>query len=99
MSTYEGASKTFRVRIDVALPSEVLDRIERAVQKAVLTELADTDVASGYSVVMRVPANGGGGAGAGGPVATDRPEGGEPPSLPGLEQPDGIWIREERSQL
>jgi hypothetical protein len=101
MSTYKGASKMFRVRIDVALPSEVLDRIERAVQKAVLTELADTDIASGYSVVMRVPANGdsGTGAGAGGPVATDRPEGSGFPPLPGLQQTDGIWIREERSQL
>jgi hypothetical protein len=101
MSTYERATKMFKVRIDVDLPGEVLDRIERAVQKAVLTELADADIAGGYSVVMRVPANGDGGsaAGAGGPAPADRPEGGDIPPLPGLQQTDGIWIREERNPL
>jgi hypothetical protein len=47
--------KEFKVTIDVRLPEDALDRIERAIQKAVLIELADTDVADGYSVRMRVP--------------------------------------------
>lgn len=49
--------KEFKVTIDVKLPQDALDRIERAIQKAVLIELADTDVADGYSVLMRVPAD------------------------------------------
>jgi hypothetical protein len=49
------------VTIDVKLPEDALDRIERAIQKAVLIELADTDVADGYSVLMRVPADSGDG--------------------------------------
>ena len=49
------AHKEFKVTIDVKLPQDALDRIERAIQKAVLNELADTDVADGYSVLMRVP--------------------------------------------
>jgi hypothetical protein len=52
------AHKEFKVTIDVKLPQDALDRIERAIQKAVLIELADTDVADGYSVLMRVPADG-----------------------------------------
>jgi hypothetical protein len=51
------AHKEFKVTIDVKLPQDALDRIERAIQKAVLIELADTDVADGYSVLMRVPAD------------------------------------------
>lgn len=47
--------KEFKVTIDVKLPQDALDRIERAIQKAVLIELADTDVADGYSVRMRGP--------------------------------------------
>jgi hypothetical protein len=51
------AHKEFKVTIDVKLPQDALDRIERAIQKAVLNELADTDVADGYSVLTRVPAD------------------------------------------
>jgi hypothetical protein len=53
------AHKEFKVTIDVKLPQDALDRIERAIQKAVLIQLADTDVADGYSVDMRVPADAG----------------------------------------
>jgi hypothetical protein len=51
------AHKEFKVTIDVKLPQDALDRIERAIQKAVLIELADTDVADGYSVATRAPAD------------------------------------------
>lgn len=57
MAERKPAHKEFKVTIDVKLPQDALDRIERAIQKAVLIELADTDVADGYSVLMRVPAN------------------------------------------
>lgn len=57
MTDRKPAHKEFKVAIDVKLPQDALDRIERAIQKAVLIELADTDVADGYSVVMRVPAD------------------------------------------
>lgn len=100
MSNREQDGKVFKVRLDVALPSEVLDRIERAIQRAVLTELAETDVADGYSVVMRVPANVEPTAeGASGPIPADRPEGGEFDPFPGTGPTDGIWIREDRSIL
>lgn len=51
----QGFRKEFKVRIDVQLPTEAFDRIERAIQRAVLAELADVDVASGYSVALRDP--------------------------------------------
>ncbi|HEV7807167.1 MAG TPA: hypothetical protein VGO80_15200 [Solirubrobacteraceae bacterium] len=57
MTEKKPAHKEFKVTIDVKLPQDALDRIERAIQKAVLVELADTDVADGYSVIMRVPAD------------------------------------------
>ncbi|MDX6706620.1 MAG: hypothetical protein QOI48_2466 [Solirubrobacteraceae bacterium] len=57
MTERKPAHKEFKVTIDVKLPQDALDRIERAIQKAVLIELADTDVADGYSVLMRVPAD------------------------------------------
>jgi hypothetical protein len=93
----------FKVRLDVELPSEALDRIERAIQKAVLTELAETDVANGYSVLMRAPADegatgAGAAGGAGGPMGSERPEPGLPDPLGDLVV-DGIWIREERGML
>ena len=102
MSRHAPAGKVFKVRIDVELPSEVLERIERAIQKAVLTELADTDVASGYSVVMRAPANGeGAAAGAGGPepLSADRREGGVTDPFGSFGSTDGIWIREDGGEL
>jgi hypothetical protein len=43
------AHKEFKVTIDVKLPQDVLDRIDRAIQKTALNELADADVADGYS--------------------------------------------------
>jgi len=94
--------KEFKVRIDVELPEEARDRIERAIQKAVLNELADTDLADGYSVVMRAPAN------ADDPTAAaaersllgGRSELGLPDDvLGGSGGTDGIWIREDRSIL
>ena len=45
--------KEFKVVIEVDLPAETYQRIERAIQKAVITQLADTDVASDYSVALR----------------------------------------------
>ena len=57
MAERKSAHKEFKVTIDVKLPQDALDRIERAIQKAVLVELADTDVADGYSVALRVPAD------------------------------------------
>lgn len=79
----EFTSKEFKVRIDVKLPPEVQKRIERAIQKAVLTELAEVDVASGYSVNLHGPdARTGADDDAFGPpgkrIATD-----------------GIWIKDE----
>jgi len=53
MSNQEPTGKGFKVEVDVQLPEEALARIDRAIQKAVLHELADTDVANGYSVIMR----------------------------------------------
>ena len=39
----------FRVGIEgIELPPETVDRITRAIQKAVLTELAGTDIAVGF---------------------------------------------------
>jgi hypothetical protein len=46
----------FTVRVDLDLPAEVVTRIERAIQSAVLMQLAAIDVAGGYSVVMHAPA-------------------------------------------
>jgi hypothetical protein len=81
----------FRVRIDVELPEEACHRIERAIQKAVLSELAETDVADGYSVVMRAPA----GDDAGAAEAADM----EGDLFGGSGSTDGIWIRDEHSNL
>ena len=47
-------TQEYKVRIDIELPEDAHQRIERAIQKAVLTELADIDVADGYSVALRV---------------------------------------------
>jgi hypothetical protein len=98
---YARPRKEFKVGIDLELPSDVLERIGRAIQKAVLTELADVDVASGYSVVLRGPNGSGGVAGreAAAGVLSDAPEDDEPTVLPGLESTDGIWIREEEPPL
>jgi hypothetical protein len=107
MSAYERAGRVFKVRLDVELPSEALERIERAIQRAVLAELAETDVANGYSVLMRAPADegaadagaaGGAGGGAGGPFGREGSETGLPDPLGDLVV-DGIWIREERGML
>jgi hypothetical protein len=51
------SANTFKVRIDVSLPPETLKRIEHAIQSAVLAELATVDIADGYSVIMRGPAD------------------------------------------
>lgn len=88
-----GSAREFKVRIDVPLPDEVHSRIERAIQRAVLMELADTDVANGYSVTLRVPSER--------PAADVSGGGGDPgrldPSIFGGDgSTDGIWIREER---
>ncbi len=48
-----GKPKEFKVVIDVELPQDAYQRIERAIQKAVITQLAETDVASDYSVSFR----------------------------------------------
>lgn len=100
MSTHAG--KEFKVRIDIELPGEAFDRIEGAIQKAVLNELADTDVADRYSVVMRAPADRGDFKAA----AADAPDfGGGGPEGADVRDPfgggstDGIWIRDERSIL
>jgi hypothetical protein len=91
MSKQEPTGKEFKVRVDVQLPEEALARIDRAIQKAVLHELAETDVADGYSVIMRAPASGEF-------TPADRPRGEEfPDPFAGLGSTDGIWIREERS--
>jgi hypothetical protein len=96
VSTYAG--KEYKVRIDIELPEEAFDRIEGAIQKAVLNELADTDVADRYSVVMRVPADGGDKAAAA--EEADFGGGGADVRDPfGDGSTDGIWIRDERSIL
>jgi hypothetical protein len=97
------AGKEFKVRIDIHLPEEVFDRIEGAIQKAVLNELAETDVADGYSVLMRAPADRVAAEaatadaprrGGGGPEGADVRD-----PFGGLGSTDGIWIRDERSIL
>lgn len=45
--------KEFKVVVDVELGPEVHERLAKAIQKAVLMELADVDVAGGYSVVFQ----------------------------------------------
>jgi hypothetical protein len=45
--------KEFKVVVDADLGDATLQRLEKAIQKAVLLELADTDVADGYSVLFR----------------------------------------------
>lgn len=45
-------AQEYKVRIEVELPDEARERIDRAIQRAVLLELAGTDVANGYSVVL-----------------------------------------------
>jgi hypothetical protein len=75
-------TQEYKVRIDIELPDGAHERIERAIQKAVLTELADIDIADGYSVAMRVGDR---------PVAASEEEGGIPDPL--TEGLDGIDIR------
>ncbi|HEX8581444.1 MAG TPA: hypothetical protein VF640_03910 [Acidimicrobiales bacterium] len=89
-----GSAKEFKVRIDVPLPDELHARIERAVQRAVLIELAGADVANGYSVAFRAPkereaADAPGGLGDSGRF--------DPSTFPGNGSTAGIWIREERA--
>jgi len=88
------ATKEFKVRIDVELPPEAHERIERAIQRAVLHELAETDVADGFSVQMRLPAEG-----SGGEEAAD--QGLDGPDLGSFGGPvlDGIWIRDEQTAV
>jgi hypothetical protein len=50
-----GIVNTFTVQIDVELRPEVVDGIRRAIQRAVLIELAGIDVAPEYSVALRPP--------------------------------------------
>lgn len=98
MTMQERAGKEFKVRIDVELPEDVFDRIERAIQKAVLSELAETDVADGYSVVMRVPSKADSPGAAEARLLADLPPGTERPDpFGGLGSTDGIWIREAKA--
>lgn len=78
-------TQEFKVRIDIELPENAHERIERAIQKAVLTELADIDVADGYSVAMRVRGD------KDRPIAASEEEGGIPDPL--TEGLDGMEIR------
>lgn len=55
MASRESGRKEFRVGIDLDLDERAVARIEKAIQKAVLIELASTDVADGYSVALRAP--------------------------------------------
>lgn len=50
MGGVQKGRKEFKVVVDVELGPDVHDRLARAIQKAVLIELADVDVAGGYSV-------------------------------------------------
>jgi len=93
MSDPRSNVKEFKVRIDVDLPPEAHERIERAVQRAVLHELAETDVADGFSVAMRFPAESDAAT-----QASDR-LGGSPSDLIGGPILEGIWIRDEPSDL
>jgi hypothetical protein len=79
----------FKVKIDVELPEDGRHRIERAIQRAVLSELAETDLADGYSVILR--------PGAAGSKFDEPFERGEEPFDPGRTA--GIWIREEVEKL
>ncbi len=72
----------FKVAIDIALPSEALQRIERAMQTAVLAELATIDVADGYSVRMHAPTD----------EAVAKPRADAPADLLGGLITLGLWI-------
>jgi len=44
----------------IQLPSEAVDRINRAIQKAVLIELASVDLGAGFNVLLSAPVGNGG---------------------------------------
>ena len=52
MGGVQRGRKEFKVVLDVELGPDVLDRVEKAIQKAVLMELADTAVADAFSVAL-----------------------------------------------
>jgi hypothetical protein len=82
--------REWKVRLDLELSPEVHDRITRRIQQAVLAELAEIDVASGYSISLRGPGDRGHVVREGetDPFADDFPIG------PGGMQTDGIVARE-----
>ncbi|MEP6651606.1 MAG: hypothetical protein ABJA74_17085 [Lapillicoccus sp.] len=45
----------FTVHVGLTLPDEAIARITKAIQRAVLLELADTDLPNGYAVGLRAP--------------------------------------------
>ena len=48
--TGDTEGRGFRVTVSGGLPDEIMTRIERAVQQAVLAELADLDLGPGYRI-------------------------------------------------
>jgi hypothetical protein len=45
----------FTVHIGIPLSDDVVTGIQRAIQRAVLTELADADISRGYAVALAAP--------------------------------------------
>jgi hypothetical protein len=87
--------REWKVRIDVELSPEAHDRITRAIQRAALTEIAELDVADGFSISLRGPGERG---------ATPVREGEDDPfrhRLPGggFGQTDGIVARDPAEVL
>jgi hypothetical protein len=86
--------REWKVRLDVELSAEAHDRITRAIQKATLTELADMDVADGFSISLRGPGERG---------RTPVREGEEDPfthGVPeGLGQTDGLVAKDPTAEL
>lgn len=60
----------FKVVLDVELGADVLERVEKAIQRAVLMELADAHVAHAYTVDLAYFGRGIGGTGGGMRVAS-----------------------------
>lgn len=90
----EPVGREWKVRLDVELSAEAHDRITRAIQKAALGELADMDIADGFSIVLRGPGERG---------RTPIREGEEDPfihELPGgFGQTDGLVAKDPVSVL
>lgn len=98
MSSYGQTGRTFKVRVDLDLPEESFNRINQAIHRAVLMELASEDVANGYSVALRPPPDDRAASASARLADSDNGDGFPPEIDPlGSITPDGMWIREEQT--